>query len=130
MDKPESIRPGIRGYQELTVSPEDTAARYGSGLLDVFATPALVALMENTALTSYIALLPEGYTSVGAEITVRHVKATPVGMKVFCESVLREVEGNKLVFELSARDEKGPIGFGTHVRFIVDEKKFMDRLKC
>jgi predicted thioesterase len=124
-----SIKPGIRGYKELIVSREDTAARWDSGLLEVFATPALVALMENTALMSYTDLLPEGYTSVGAEITVRHVKATPVGMKVFCESVLREVEASKLVFEISASDEQGPIGFGTHIRFIVNEKKFMDRLK-
>lgn len=122
------LNPGISGRQEITVSSQDTASKYGSGLIEVFATPAMVALMEKTAQLSIQDLLPEGFISLGTEINVTHQKATPVGMKVVCESALEKVEGKRLLFSVTARDEKGLIGQGTHQRYIVEAGRFMQKL--
>lgn len=119
---------GLKGRQELTVSFEDTAAKYGSGLVEVFATPAMVALMEKTCLESVLPFLDEGFGTVGTLVNVSHAKATPVGMKVVCESTLVEIDRRRLVFEVSAADEKGEIGRGRHERFVIDVKKFMEKL--
>ena len=116
---------GIIGKKELTVTMDKTAAAVGSGLLDVFATPQMIALMEATASESVAPYLDEGSTSVGTLVNVSHVAATPVGMKVTCESELIEVEGRKLVFTVKAYDECGLIGEGSHERFIVFSEKFM-----
>ena len=123
-----NLTPGTTGYQEIIVGPDDTATRYGSGLIDVFSTPALVGLMEKTAQLSVQEHLPEGYITLGTEISIKHVKATPVGMRVFCDSVLEAVDGKKLLFRVTARDEKGLIGEGTHRRTIVDAQRFLDKL--
>jgi len=109
-----NLTPGTTGHQETIVGPDDTATRYGSGLIEVFATPAMVGLMEKTAQLSVHNLLPEGHITLGTEISITHVKATRVGMKVFCESELLAVDGKKLLFKVVARDEKGLIGEGTH----------------
>ncbi len=122
------IETGIKGREALVVQVEDTAARYGSGLVEVYATPALIALMEKTCLTSVLEFLPEGHGTVGTRINVAHSKATPVGMRVVCESELVEVDRRRLVFAVVARDEKGEIGRGTHERFIIDTEKFMAKL--
>jgi predicted thioesterase len=119
---------GTRGKEELTVTFENTAARYGSGLVEVFATPALVALMEKTCLSSVLPFLPEGYGTVGVKVDIVHTRATPVGQRVICESTLVEVDRRRLVFEVMAGDEKGEIGRGRHERFIIDTKKFMEKL--
>jgi len=122
------IPTGVKGKEELVVNFEDTAARYGSGLVEVFATPAMVALMEKTCLTSVLPYLPEGHGTVGVKVDIVHSKATPIGMKVTCESTLMEVDRRRLVFELVAVDEKGEIGRGRHERFIIDTRKFMEKL--
>ena len=116
---------GIIGKKELTVTMDKTAATVGSGLLDVFATPQMIALMEATASESVAPYLDEGSTSVGTLVNISHVAATPVGMTVTCESELIEVEGRKLVFTVKAFDECGLIGEGRHERFIVFSEKFM-----
>ncbi len=116
---------GIVGKKELTVTKDKTAAAVGSGLLDVFATPQMIALMEATASESVAPYLDEGSTSVGTLVSVSHVAATPVGMTVRCESELTEVEGRKLVFTVKAYDECGLIGEGTHERFVIFSEKFM-----
>jgi len=122
------LQAGIKGKQELTVTPEKTAAAYGSGLVEVFATPAMIAFMEQTSHLSVAPYLPEGAMTVGTSVNVVHLKATPVGMKVVCESELTEVNGRELVFSVIACDEQGEIGRGTHKRFVVNREKFMSKL--
>jgi len=123
-----NLKTGIIGNTKISVKPEDTAAKYGSGLIEVFATPAMIGLMESTAQQSIQPLLPEGYITLGTEVNIKHVKATAVGMTVRCESKLITIEGKKLVFEITAHDEMGLIGNGTHTRYIVETKKFMEKL--
>lgn len=116
---------GIKGTQTVTVSNDNTAATMGSGTLAVFATPAMIALMEKTSYISVQDALDEGMGSVGTLLNVKHVAATPVGMTVTCESELIEVDGRRLVFTVKAYDEAGLIGEGTHERFIVQNEKFL-----
>lgn len=118
---------GIKGKDSVEVVYENTAAAVGSGLLEVFATPAMVALMEKTACTSVQPYLEEGCGTVGTELNIKHVAATPIGMTVTCESELVEIDGRKLVFTVTAFDEKGIIGQGTHERFIVNNEKFQNK---
>ena len=123
------IQIGTKEVMEITVTADDTAARYGSGLIEVFATPAMIGLMESTAQSSIQKFLPEGYITLGIEVNVQHLKATPVGMKVKCEAVIADTDGKKITLDVKAWDEQGLIGSGTHVRFIVEAKKFMEKLK-
>ena len=116
---------GITGKQTITVTEEKTAQAMGSGTLPVFATPAMIALMENTASKSVEAKLDEGAGTVGTLINVKHVAATPVGMDVTCETKLVEVDRKRLVFEVKAYDAAGVIGEGTHERFIIDNESFI-----
>ena len=123
------IETGIKGHREQIVTPEMSAARVGSGLVDVFATPMMVALIEQTCLESVLPQLEEGQGTVGTLVNVSHVSATPVGMRVWCESELVEVDRRRLVFKVKAYDDCGLIGEGIHERFIIDTAKFMDKLK-
>lgn len=121
------LTPGIKGYAEITVTEDKTAETMGSGTLPVFATPAMIALMEKTAYQSVQPHLDEGCGSVGTLLEVKHTAATPLGMKVTCESELTEVDGRRLVFTVKAFDEAGLIGEGRHERFIVVNEKFLAR---
>lgn len=123
------MQAGIKGRREQTVTAEMSAARIGSGLVEVFATPMMVALIEQTCLESVIPYLEEGQGTVGTLVNVSHVSATPVGMRVWCESELVEVDRRRLVFKVKAYDECGLIGEGTHERFIIDNAKFMEKIK-
>lgn len=116
---------GIKNTGELTVTKEMTADAWGSGGQPVFATPAMIALMENTAWSSVEPYMEEGRTTVGAHIDVKHLSASPLGAHIACESELVEVDRRRLVFKVSAFDDAGPIGEGTHERFIIDVDKFM-----
>ena len=122
------LEAGVTGLKEITVTEEMTAERVGSGLLPVYATPCMSALMENTAAMSVQPLVGPGEGTVGTSIDIKHVKATPVGMRVRCESLLKEVNGKKLIFEVHVYDEKGLIGTGTHKRAVIDNERFMSAL--
>ncbi len=119
---------GIKGNMEIVVSENDSASKVGSGLVDVYSTPSMIGLMENTAQTSVKDSLPEGYTTVGIDVSVKHMKATPIGMKVKCISTLKEIQGKKLLFEVEAYDEVGKIGQGTHTRYIVNHDDFIKNI--
>ncbi len=121
---------GIKGIKKIKVEDKDTAARYGSGLIEVFATPAMIGLMETTAQLSVQEYLPKGMITLGIEVNVKHLKATPVGMNVSCETILTKIDGKKLTFDVKATDEVGEIGNGTHIRYIVDAEKFMEKLNA
>ena len=121
---------GIKGIKKIKVEDKDTAARYGSGLIEVFATPAMIGLMETTAQLSVQEYLPKGMITLGIEVNVKHLKATPVGMNVSCETILTKIDGKKLTFDVKAFDEIGEIGNGTHIRYIVDADKFMEKLNA
>ncbi|MFR4350235.1 MAG: thioesterase family protein [Roseburia sp.] len=118
---------GITGRQKIIVTADQTAEAMGSGLLPVYATPAMIALMEHTASNSVAGELEEGQGTVGTLLHVKHVSATPVGMQVTCEAKLVEIDRKRLVFEVKAFDEAGLIGEGTHERFIIEREKFMEK---
>lgn len=119
------IEPGIKGRREWTVTEEMTATHIGSGPVRVFATAMMIALMEKACMSSVEPFLEEGQQTVGTHVDVSHVSATPVGMKVWSESTLVEVDRRKLVFRVAAYDEKGLIGEGVHERFLIDTAKFL-----
>ncbi len=118
---------GIKNTLTLTVGEKDTAAAHGSGTLKVFATPAMIALMEKTAMESVSDFLNEGEATVGTLINVKHISATPIGCRVTCESELIEVDGRRLVFKVRAFNNGGDIGEGVHERFIVKSEKFFEK---
>lgn len=120
--------PGIRLTTTKTVGPNDTAAVYGSGLHDVLSTPAMIAFMEQTAMKAVEACLNEGEGTVGTEVNIKHLKATAVGKTVTCTATLQEVNGNRLLFHVEADDENGRIGEGMHERFIIDNRRFKEKL--
>lgn len=124
------ITPGIRGRLEQTVTPEMSAARVGSGLVDVLATPMMIALIERTCNDSVLPHLEVGQGTVGTLVNVTHSSATPIGMRVWCESELVEVDRRRLVFSVHAYDECGPIGEGTHERFVIDTARFMQKIEA
>lgn len=119
---------GLTYTSTLVVSTDHVAAVMGSGDLHVFATPAMVALMENAAMKAVADYLPEGSTTVGAMMNTSHVKPSPVGDTVKTTAVLTAIEGRKLTFSIKAEDSKGIIGEAEHVRFIVDRERFMSKL--
>ena len=117
-----------QGHIEQTVTPDLTAARIGSGLVEVFATPMMVALVEQTCLESVLPYLDEGQGTVGTLVNVTHSAATPVGMRVWCDSELVKVDRRRLVFSVKAYDECGLIGEGRHERFVIDSAKFQAKI--
>lgn len=121
------LQEGLTLTLSTTVTPDKTAEAMGSGTLAVFATPAMIALMEETAYKAVQDSLDEGCGSVGTYLDVKHVAATPLGMTVRCEAVLCEIDNRRLVFTVKAYDDKGLIGEGKHERFIVQNEKFMAR---
>ena len=122
------LQPGIKGKIELTVTKDKCAGALGSGDLDVFATPAMIALMEETAWKSVAPFLAPGESTVGTALNVRHMAATPVGLKVTCETELTLVDRRRLVFDVKVYDPFGLVGEGTHERFVIQYEKFMKKV--
>ncbi len=123
------LAPGLSHTSTATVDGKNTAIAYGSGGLEVFATPAMIGLMENAAMNAVAAHLPEGSATVGTLVNIAHNRATPLGERVAATAILTAVDGRSLVFEVTASDAQGEIGRGTHTRFVVDIERFMGKLK-
>lgn len=119
---------GIKHTITEFVTAENTAATVGSGLLPVYATPSMIALMEKCAAECVAPYIEEGKSSVGTLLHVKHLSASPIGIRITCTATLTGIDGRKLLFTVEAADEKGPIGEGTHERFIIDIDRFM--AKC
>ncbi len=120
-----SVTVGLKGRAETVVNESNTAQAACSGALPVFGTPFMCALMEEAAWKSIAPHLEAGQSTVGTRLNVSHDSATPVGMKVWAESEVTEVDGKRLVLTVAAFDERGPIGRGTHERFIVTDERFL-----
>ena len=125
-----SVTIGLKGRSDAVVTPQNTADAVGSGLVPVFATPYMIALMENAAVNAVQSQLEEGQGTVGTRLDVSHDAATPIGMKVWAEAEVVAVEGKKITFAISAFDEAGPIGKGTHERFIIKPEKFLAKTQA
>ena len=123
------LQTGITGEARCLVTAETTAANLGSGELEVFATPAMIALIEKAAWQSVAPHLEEGCGTVGTALRVRHLSATPVGMEVTARTELYEIDGRRLVFKVEVRDVKGVVGDGEHERFIVKNESFLRKAK-
>lgn len=119
-----AIEINAKGTAETIVTADKLAVNVGSGSLAVFATPSMTALMEKSACNCLADYLDDGETTVGTELNIKHLSATPEGMKVTAEAVLTEINGREFTFEVTASDETGVIGKGTHKRFLVYSKKF------
>jgi predicted thioesterase len=124
-----NIRPGLTGSAQLTVGEEHTAPRVGSGRVHVLATPVMINLIEAAALEAIERLLPAGHQSLGTLLNVRHIAATPVGMRVTARAEVVSVEGRTVRFRVEARDAKELIGDGTHERVVVNVAKFDQRVQ-
>ena len=125
----ESLAPGMTGRAELQVGEEHTAPRVGSGKVHVLATPVMINLFEAAALDAVDQYLPQGYQSLGTVLNVRHIAATPVGMKVFALARIIRVEGRTVHLAVEARDERELIGDGTHERVVVNVEMFSLRVE-
>ena len=123
-----SVEIGLKGRDETIVCDSNTAAAVGSGMVPVFATPIMIALMEGAAAKTVLPYIAEDEGTVGTQLNVAHSAATPIGMKVWAEAAVTAVEGKKLTFDVAAFDEAGEIGRGTHERFIIKPEKFL--AKC
>ena len=118
---------GMKGEAFTDVERTDTAAEVGSGSLLVYATPCMVALMEGAACNAIEAAVPEDKTTVGIELNIRHIAATPVGMEVRAEAEVTAMEGSIITFAVTAYDESGKIGEGTHKRAVVASQRFLEK---
>ena len=124
------LRPGLRGEAFLVVAEEHTAPRVGSGAIHVLATPVMINLFEAAALAAVEHLLPPGHQSLGTVLNVRHIAATPIGMRVDASATVQRIEGRTIFFTLEARDERDLIGDGTHERVVVNVEKFDARVQA
>ena len=125
----DDIRPGLMGEKTITVSEKQLATHLGSGSVEVFATPAMIALLESASVAAIDPLLPEGQASVGVAVEVRHLAATPPGQQVRAEAKVTAVDGRKVTLQVQAWDEHELIGEGVHTRYIVDVAPFIERVR-
>ena len=122
-----AIEIGLKGRNETVVCDSNTAAAVGSGMVPVFATPFMIALMEGAAAQTVLPFIGEDEGTVGTHLNVSHSAATPIGMKVWAEATVTAVEGKVITFDVKAYDEAGEIGHGTHKRVIINSQKFLEK---
>ena len=125
----DNIQIGLAAERSETVVESLLATRLGSGSLEVYATPAMIALIESAAVAAIEPLLPEGQSSVGIALDVKHLAATPLGQQVRARAEVIGVEGRKVTFKVQAWDERELIGEGTHTRFVIDVARFLQRVR-
>jgi predicted thioesterase len=125
----EELKPGLSAEVTEFVTEQLTAASVRSGLVSAYATPAMSALMENASVAAIQKCMPKGQTSVGVEMNVKHIAATPVGVRVRARAEVIAVEGRRIVFQVQAWDHKEIIGEGIHTRVVVDAARFKDKLE-
>lgn len=123
------IEVGLKHESQTVVSTTNTANTLGSGDMEVFATPAMIALMENAAMMAVAPHLDEGASTVGIEMATSHIKASPIGATITASAELISADGRKLSFKVKAWDEQGVIGEGNHTRFVVDRERFLSKIK-
>lgn len=123
------LRPGLSASVELTVTSDDTAIAFRSGSVPVLATPRLIALFEEAAVYAVNGHLAEGSSTVGVRVQIEHISPTPVDGVVNAEANLEKVEGRRLIFHVSARDERGLVAAGKVTRVIVDVERFLDKTR-
>jgi fluoroacetyl-CoA thioesterase len=121
------LKAGMIGEARAVVTEENTALKFGSGTIKVYATPAMIGLMEKASINCVEKSLPEGFSSVGTKVEIKHLAATPIGMEVAAEAELLEADGPKLKFRITAHDGKEKIGEGTHSRYIVKLDEFLKK---
>ncbi|MHB1296271.1 MAG: thioesterase family protein [Anaerolineae bacterium] len=126
----ENLKPGLSAERTLVVAHEHTASSWGSGALEVYSTPHMIAMMEGAAVDAVDPLLPEGYQTVGTHLDVRHLAATPVGRRVTARAELVAVHERTLTFRVEAFDEDGELGEGRHERFVINVARFMERTRA
>jgi len=126
----DTIHPGLAAERTTTVVDALLATHLGSGGIAVYATPAMVALMESAAVAAIDPLLPQGQASVGIALDVKHLAATPLGQQVRARAEVIAVDGRKVTFKVQAWDEKEPIGEGTHTRYLIDTARFLERVQA
>ena len=122
-----NLRIPMHGEARTKVTGDNTALKFGSGSVDVFGTPAMIALMEEASINTVDKKLPEGFATVGIELGIKHIAATPKGMNITASAELLEIDGKRLVFKVEAFDEVEKIGEGTHQRYIIELDKFKSR---
>jgi predicted thioesterase len=124
------IQIGLAAEASATVDDRLLATAMGSGSIAVYATPAMVALMEAAAVDALASALPEGQSSVGIALNIRHLAATPPGRQVRAHAQVIQVQGNKVTFQVQAWDEREMIGDGTHTRYVIDVARFVERVQA
>jgi predicted thioesterase len=129
MELSTQLKPGLGAEKTETVTGENTAEARGSGGLPVYATPAMIALMEGAAVAAVQDWLPRGFSTVGTELNVKHLSASPLGMEIRALAELVEIDGRRLRFKVEARDQAGRIGEGFHERFVVENERFLKKTR-
>jgi fluoroacetyl-CoA thioesterase len=120
---------GLQHTSKTLVTERNTAISMGSGELPVFATPEMIALMENAAMMAVEKYMEEGYSTVGSAINIAHIHPSAIGTTIIATATLTQIDGRKLIFHVVAKDDDKIIGEGEHVRYIVDAEKFMSKIK-
>ena len=124
-----NLKVPMYGEARTSVSEDNTALKFGSGSVDVFGTPAMIALMEEASINTVDKKLPDGFATVGIVLNIKHIAATPKGMNITASAELTEIDGKRLVLKVEAFDEVEKIGEGTHQRFIIELNKFKNRVQ-
>lgn len=125
-----NLRIGMKAEKAETVTSVKTAAHLGSGALAVYATPAMACLMEGACMEAIAEAMPQGMTTVGVDLSIKHLAATPTGVQVRAQAELTAIDGKKLTFAVAAFDEKEQIGAGTHERFVIQSEKFLHKAEA